>query len=151
MAMGAQAAPLLGIGAFFQAKVEELTLVTFSINELIETGIALPDLRSYLETPTGSEWYMQNSFTLVLQPGDVAWIPYGLAVVPICWPLIDDIRDESVAIGWHLPLLVPEWRKQLSERCWAAIQKMNQDQFQNNATATLWEERQAAFALFAKE
>ena len=145
---GAHAVPLPGVGAFFQAKVHDLTLSMFSVAELIKTGVTLPDVRAYLETPAGSEWYARTHVMLTLKPGDVAWIPYGVGAIPMLLPDASALADESFGYAWHMPVYVLELAKKVDDRAWAAITMFNEEQMRKNATSGLWKDRHSAFKEF---
>ena len=120
----------------------------FSVAELIKTGVTLPDVRAYLETPAGSEWYARTHVMLTLKPGDVAWIPYGVGAIPMLLPDASALADESFGYAWHMPVYALELAKKVDGRAWAAIAMFNEEQLRKNATSGLWKDRHNAFKEF---
>lgn len=119
--------------------------MVFPINKLLEQGISMNDLHSFLETPTGTNFMEASCIVLPLLVGVVAWIPVGFAVVPFVMDLpskddkqkvgdekqnegegdgeLDPKNKERDLVGCFVVtnILMPQQLKQLSDQVWAAI------------------------------
>lgn len=70
-----------GVACLVASLGVDMTLSVFKAGPLLEEGLALPDLRGFLETPTGAEYVKENSQIVTIAGGCSIYLPFGL--VPI--------------------------------------------------------------------
>lgn len=91
--------PLIGLPAIvWNIGSHDLNFVFLPMAGVLCHGIALKDLSSFLETPTGAKFVDEMAIHIALSPGNLMWSPTGFIAIPIGM-LPDDDKDEKTDKG----------------------------------------------------
>ena len=60
-----------------------MKIISLPVDEILSKGICLPDLVSFLDTPSGSQLFAQFAKIVRLEASAWAWIPSGYIVFPL--------------------------------------------------------------------
>ena len=102
--------PMPGLPHTVTALTRPLAVQVFDIAAMLEEGLAVVDLRSYLETPSGGEFMKERSVLTLLEPGCSVFIPCGyLPVATVASGKDEEPLDEFRHIQERLFLCV-FWR-----------------------------------------
>lgn len=72
---------LPGVGAFVTALGTGLWVSGFLVQPLVSQGLAVQDIKAFLETDSGATFAKESSILLYISPGESLWLPYGVAPV----------------------------------------------------------------------
>lgn len=165
---GPSAFPLPGFGCWVQAHNDNVThmLILIQAHSVLEQGISLSDIMSFLDTPTGLDMFTDSSYTVAIGPNEMVWIPYGYIPIPLVTEPLDD--DKPVAIqeqtkqakferdakstGTYTVLTVfsDSLAALVDATTWLAILKFNLDYCKKNAHRATWSGRCNVLASFAE-
>ena len=86
-----------------------MVLQLLPVGPLTECGlVALTDLAKFLETDTGMRLAVKHLVLLPLEPGSVAWVPYGYVCIPSALQTQQSKTTadmvHEVAFVWHLAI-----------------------------------------------
>ena len=110
----------------------------------------LADLPAYMETPAGESYLKQFSELFHLKPGDKAFIPFGVMVLPLFSPP-EKISLEPWAYVWHMPMYVEEWAKEVAPEVMYAIAEFNRSHFAANSSRRMWQSRSEILERFLSD
>lgn len=138
---------------------------------ILSKGIALPDLHSFLETPSGQAVAESVGKVINLKANQTLWVPFGFICIPVVTKLEDqdadpndaeckdgkdgkdkdgkDTKDKGDAnvIGAFTVLTVFDdaLKDSVPERVWEAIHSYNHDYLTKNGHKTAWGSRKQLF------
>jgi len=142
------------------------TFIMLPAEQLLSKGISLPDLGSYLETPSGAEALAKHSKIFDIGRDQVAWLPYGWVALPLTWKAGDALeksekaaeKEEEVEpfeLGnshvLHLPVLSSKVLKLVPEPVRQAINQWNKVYLNKNGSQKGFVARKQAFDAFMKK
>ena len=163
---GPAAFPMPGFGCWVQSHSDSTVAVLAAIPAatILEKGVALADVLSFADTPSGCEAFVKTGCVMHLQVGAMAWVPYGWIPIPLSLDRaivedtgdIDGIRearakqadDPSVGIYSVLTCWSKELAATLDNTVWTAIVKYNEEHIQKNASRSAWGHRATLLAEF---
>jgi hypothetical protein len=165
--------PMPGFGSWVQASETafDITLLIVPVEGVVKQGIALKDLPSFLETPSGSTYAADSAIVLKLPPGAVAFVPFGFLDVPLVAEVDEKEKDQendqekekdhekakdkqkiatenAIATLWVWSPLVKTWAADVDPQAWAAIVSWNRDYMAKHATTKIWNDREKVFSKF---
>jgi hypothetical protein len=173
---GPDAWALPGIGAFVtNASEVPMKIISLPVDEIISKGICLPDVASFLGTPSGSQLFAQFAKIVRLEASDWAWIPYGYIAFPLSQGAVSFIgtdgenlegRDDeqkgmegvknymddgtNVGFVWIHNVFSDRLRAGLSDLAWKAICSWNMDHLSKKKHQRAWTGRATMFELFSR-
>ena len=140
--------PLVGCSCFVMALDLDVVVVVFPAIALVREGIALSDVKAFLETPAGSEWFGKHGVLLTLQKGGLCFIPCGMIPLVVALPPTDNAGDESFAHVLHFPVFGKDLRKAVPEQGWTAIVNYNDTYFSRFSESPMWQSREETWRKF---
>ena len=144
-----------GLGEFARSHNSTgVVLQLLLVGQLTECGIvALTDLAKCLETDTGMSLAAKHLVLLPLEPGTVAWVPYGYVCIPSALQTQQSKTTadmvHEVAFMSHLTIFNKRFLHELPETVWAAIQAFNNQHLSRAASKPVWASRKDIFTRFA--
>ena len=144
-----------GLGGFARSHNSTgVVLQLLPVGPLTECGlVALTDLAKFLETDTGMRLAAKHLVLLPLEPGTVAWVPYGYVCIPSALQTQQSKTTadmvHEVAFVWHLTIFNKSFFQELPEKVWAAIQTFNDQHLSRAASKPVWASRKDIFTKFA--
>jgi hypothetical protein len=173
---GPDAWALPGIGAYVtNASEVPMKIISLPVDEIISKGICLPDVASFLGTPSGSQLFAQFAKIVRLEASDWAWIPYGYIAFPLSQGAVSLIgtdgenlegrdyeqkgmegvknyMDDGTNVGfvWIHNVFSDRLRAGLSDLAWKAICSWNMDHLSKNKHRRAWTSRATMFELFSR-
>ncbi|CAK0887899.1 unnamed protein product, partial [Prorocentrum cordatum] len=147
---GPNQCPLPGMAAVFVAKTDSIVVQIVDASDVVKNGVALTDLKKFMDTAEGGKTYQKKSHVFKLRVGDVLFVPFGFIMMPIYCPPTATMEKASKSeamtmVGkiWSMTLLNDKWvNTTVHKETWAAILKINMDHLQKSRTTnSLWGER----------
>ena len=180
--LGPSSTPLPGVGAFVtlssaNTTTDPIALVVLPTDDMLKKGIALPDIEQFLETPTGSKFWMEHCKILHLAEAGgksearrVAWVPYGWIMLPLLWvpPSKETCEDEDdetppvsmtktkdkdqepIAFLFVHTLMSKHSVSNVTPTAWNAIATWNSEHLQHNEGVKVWKQRAKHFKKWAQ-
>ena len=78
---GPGSAPCSGCGMFLDAYVRCFCITIIPIQRLLDLGIVLADLDSFVKTSTGVSFLQEEATSIYLSAGHVVYVPFGYTAV----------------------------------------------------------------------
>ena len=121
--------PVPGMGALWIGRQGSAKIIMYNLSAILSHGVALQDLDSFLETPSGKE--MVDSAHIVvasLSEGEAlftpwGWLPAVVYMVPAAGPKADKFQGPQWAHLLHIPCIGEEMWKQVDPATFAVIGK----------------------------
>ena len=157
--------PLQGLASLVLALDEPMTLQLFSCEHLVGQGIAMADLKTFLETPSGHTFFKDHGHLVQVPARGVAYIPNGFVVAPVAGKLwyaskAEGEQDQApcdkqvqkagqVHLCLHVPILNAKLAAaELSETSVAAVGSYNREHFKKFGAAKYWQDKAELFEKF---
>ena len=143
-----------------KALTPNFNLILLHIDPLLKMGIALPDIKGFLEQPKGKE-YLSTACTIIpMKVNQIAWVPFGYLPVPLSKDpiLLSDDTDETKKaadkkaepLGAYLTLHIPfvPWAQDLKPITWTAVSNLNIEELKEQK-GSMWRDRLEAIEAFS--
>jgi len=116
----------VGMPHLYYSATTDFWFTLIPISELLDQGIALPDVEHFLEKPSGQAMMSPggSATTLFLQKEKTLYVPAG--VLPIIYFFHQDPKTpDTLGFLLQVPLFFQEWSKDIGEREVQAIANFN--------------------------
>ena len=149
--MGPLAWPLPGYGTLMTALDHDMVVMLFDVHALLEVGITLESVASYLETAAAHDSQLQYACVVVVKKGVVLWVPYGKYPMPLFWMGNDSMKVEPVASGLALPILRTSFADACPKAAMKAVMTVNRVHLDKNRGKELYDSRRTRIEEFNSE
>lgn len=152
----------------------ELYIIAVPMGGFLKLGISTLDLKAFLSTDAGLEYYQQSAVMMRLRPGDLAYIPFGWITIPLALSknaLVDlmkesaelekgkkkqkKVKDQEENDNYTFCIFgfVPQadWAKRIPSPTFTALSAMNDEFLQTVADRRTWSSRATFWGEFCAE
>lgn len=171
---GPAAWPMTGFASLVRAEVEgsgcDLLVFCVPAESILSKGIALTDLHSFLETPSGQGVAESACKVVHLKAREVLWVPFGYLCIPVVTKCETDDPDDGdgddnkeskeskeknekkrecdaglVGAFTVLTIFSDALKDSVSDRAWKAIHSFNGDYLNKHGNKPAWGSRKQLF------
>lgn len=163
--------PLPGIACIFLNASAKLScyLQVIGIDGLLSHGIAVSDVAVFLDSPSGSKYFADTATLMKLEPGQAAYCPAGLLVIPVVLnepeapassdskasqPSASDAKKnagDDLGFLIHIPLMYKAFHLHTRAQVVAAVADINTRHLEKNKSIRLWAPRYEVMKTFLAE
>lgn len=139
--------PCPGMGSLVslcETAADDVLVLAMPAAPIIAKGLALSDILSFLDTPSGEEYANTHIRAIPISMGQVLWLPYGYIGVGVGSTKSD---DEQWSSAFVLSVASAAWAT-MDEACFPAIAAWNNDYMERVKTKRVWQSRALFFEDF---
>ena len=132
--------PFQGLPCIVGALSAGVVIFIGSMGAMLQDGISFRDAHGYFDTPSGHTYAMKSCSVVVLQEGDVLWIPAGYLVSAIITGSGKEAVDPpELGFCWSVPLYNTDLVRDIPPAVRSAIAAYNLEHFQRSDPKKVWE------------
>jgi hypothetical protein len=156
---GAGATPLPGVGCLiWPGTLASHYVLLLPVKPILANGIALRDVKSFLETESGLKFLKDHCVVVPFAIGAVLYVPYGYVYLPLFYDTASTEgslktmknKKKELTFDTHLvfSIFAPQLAKDLDLDVWTAIVSSTMEVFSKKPADKLWVGRKSYYDTF---
>lgn len=122
---GADALPLVGMPAIYAALGRKIHLAFFEISAMVNMGLVVSDLASFLETPSGDAYSKEHTAIVTIMDRECVFAPAGYIALPVYIAQKDEESSAPYGSVFVWTLFASGLGTVVEENAWRALTAFN--------------------------